>query len=158
MSTIDKLKQAQMQREAPQSNRHCEAHSDPSLRGTVGAEAISTSNSTKRTSRTNTNWLISSILFIIIVINLGFTFKLFSMLKENNSKGNNSLEKLAMVGKVVTDHANKIDSISSSLNQLEKQANSQSVTNQKLIKSNNALFEKVNLLESKLDQILKQNQ
>ncbi|MFA5014784.1 MAG: hypothetical protein WC549_04525 [Actinomycetota bacterium] len=148
MSTIDKLKQAQMQREA---------HSDPSLRGTVGDEAISTSNSTKRTSRTNTNWLIGLVLFILIVINLGFTFKLFLMLKDNNSKGNNSQEKIIMIGKVVTDHANKIDSISSGINQLEKQKDNQSVTNEKLIKSNNALFGKVSLLESKLDQILKQD-
>ena len=154
MSTIDKLKQAQMQRSGEYEKGNVFKGDE---KGAIPAGDCSR-NLNSRSSRTNANWLISSILFIIIVINLGFTFKLFSMLKENNSKGNNSLEKLAMVGKVVTDHANKIDSISSSLNQLEKQANSQSVTNQKLIKSNNALFEKVNLLESKLDQILKQNQ
>lgn len=152
MSTIDKLKQAQMQRSGEYEKGTVFKGDE---KGTVPAGGCSR-NLNSRSSRTNANWLISSILFIIIVINLGFTFKLFSMLKENNSKGNNSLEKLAMVGKVVTDQANKINNASSILGRLEKQIESHSVTIEKLIKSNNTLFNKVSSLESRLAQILKQ--
>ena len=147
MSTIDKLKQAQIQRRE----------------GTVPAGACPRSStethphySHSQTSPANRNWVIGLILFILIASNLMFTFKLSSMINDYKSKGDNSQEKLGLVVKIVTDNTNNINSISSGLSQLEKQINSQAVTIEKLIKANNTMFGRLKSLESKLDQILKQ--
>jgi hypothetical protein len=162
MSTIDKLKQAQMQRtegtvpvgDCPRDFKKVVVPADE-IKSTVPAGTLPR-NSNLQTSRISTNWLIGLILFILIIANLAFTFKLFIMTKEYDTKGNNSQKNLNIVGKIVTDHANKIGSLSSGLSQLEKQVSSQDTTIEKLIKANNAMFGRTKLLESKLDQILKQ--
>jgi hypothetical protein len=174
MSTIDKLKQAQLQRTGEIKGTTPEGvtgtvpvgrlGSDPIkvIMGTVpegrimGTDPEGACSHYSRTWLANPNWLIGSILLILIIFNLVFSFKLFSMIKDNNAKGNNSLKNLSIVGKVVTDHSNKITNLSSDFKQLEKQIDNQATTIEKLIKANNTLFTRINLLESKLDQILKQ--
>lgn len=161
MSKIEKLREAQLQREAK--------YSQPTARpkGITEFEVKRDNDpDTSALSWLKPSWMMKLLFSLLVLSNIVLALKLIFVVRDYASEKNYSLQQIIEMGKTVDDNADKINllvtglraqdvkakNIMSKIEQLEKRAEIQTAATDNLVKAKNTLFNRVTSLESKVDQ------
>jgi len=118
-------------------------------------------------SKTNLKLIIGSIFFILMILNLALTVRLFVTINKIASEKYNSVQKIDHLEEIITNNANGIQKISDDLQavsvktkslntkveQIQETTDSQAAAIDNLIKAKNSLFNKVSALEAEINNL-----